>query len=126
MIWAGIIGNELVGPFKVEDGVKIDLAGYTQFLEKNLRPWMKKKSATFKKIKGIYAGQRTPSCFQIHQRMVSEERHQRRPLDDLVTAEGTLKREPIIFHIPYSRLHSMLTTSDMRMIRLWWQKVWKI
>ena len=29
MIWAGIIGNELVGPFKVEDGVKIDSAGYT-------------------------------------------------------------------------------------------------
>ena len=24
MIWAGIIGNELVGSFKVEDGVKID------------------------------------------------------------------------------------------------------
>ena len=49
MIWAGIIGNELVGPFKVEDGVKIDSAGYTQFLEKNLMPWMKKKSAAFKK-----------------------------------------------------------------------------
>ena len=49
MIWAGIIGNELVGPFKVEDGVKIDLAVYTQFLEKNLMPQMKKKSAAFKK-----------------------------------------------------------------------------
>ena len=49
MIWAGIIGNELVGPFKVEDDVKIDLAGYTQFLEKNLTPWMKKKSAAFNK-----------------------------------------------------------------------------
>ena len=45
MIWAGIIGNELVGPFKVEDGVRIDSAGYTQFLQKNLMPWMKKKSA---------------------------------------------------------------------------------
>ena len=49
MIWAGIIGNELVGPFKVEDGVKIGSAGYTQLLEKNLMPWMKKKSAALKK-----------------------------------------------------------------------------
>ena len=49
VIWAGIIGNELMGPFKVEDGVKIDSAGYSQFLEKNLMPWMKKKSAAFKK-----------------------------------------------------------------------------
>ena len=85
MIWAGIIGSELVGPFKVEDGVKIDSAGYTQFLEKNLMPWMKKESAAFEEKHGIYAGQRILSCFQIHQRMVSEERHQRRPLDDLAT-----------------------------------------
>ena len=49
MIWAGIIGNELVAPFKVENGVKIDLARYTQFFEKNLMPWMKKKSTAFKK-----------------------------------------------------------------------------
>ena len=33
----------------IKDGVKIDSAGYTQFLENNLKPWMKKKSATFKK-----------------------------------------------------------------------------
>ena len=41
MIWTGIIGNQLVGLFKVEDGVKIDIhriyPGYTQFLEKNLK-----------------------------------------------------------------------------------------
>ena len=84
MIWGGIIDNELVVPFKVEDGVKIDSAGYTQFLERNLMLWMKKKTAAFKKY-GIYAGQRTFSCFQIHQRMVCEERHQKRPLDDLAT-----------------------------------------
>ena len=35
--------------FKVEDGVKINSAGYTQFLEKNLMPWMKEKSAALKK-----------------------------------------------------------------------------
>ena len=49
MIWADIIGNELVGPFKVEDGVKIDSAGYTQFFERNLMLWIKKKSAAFTK-----------------------------------------------------------------------------
>ena len=49
MISTGIIGKELVGPFEVEDGVKVDSAGYTQFLEKNLMPWMKKKSAAIKK-----------------------------------------------------------------------------
>ena len=59
MIWAGII-NELVGPFKVQDCVKIDSAGYTQFLEKNLMPWMKKKSASFKK-KIIFVQDNEPS-----------------------------------------------------------------
>ena len=54
IIWAGSIGNELVGPFKVQDSVKIDSAEYTQFLEKNLMPWIKKKSAALKKD-GIYA-----------------------------------------------------------------------
>ena len=49
MIRASIIGNKLVGPFKVEDGVKIDSAGYTQFLENSLMSWIKKKSAAFKK-----------------------------------------------------------------------------
>ena len=56
----GIIGNELVGPFKVEDCVKIDSVGYTQFLEKNLMPWTKKKSVAFKK-KMIFMQDNAPS-----------------------------------------------------------------
>ena len=44
-----------------------------------------KRRALYSRKNGIYAGQHTPSCFQIHQRMVSKERHQRRPLDDWVT-----------------------------------------
>ena len=39
---------------------------------------------------GIYAGRRTLSWFQIHKRMVSRERHQRRPLDDLATCSPDL------------------------------------
>ena len=96
MIWVSITGNELAGPFKVEDGVKIDLTGNTQFLEKNLMPWMKKKSAAFKKKYGIYAEQCTLSCFQICQRMVSKEKHLRRPLDHLVTCLSQ--------HQPYQEL----------------------
>ena len=83
MIWAGIIGKKLVGPFKVEDGVKIDLAGYIQFLEKNLMPWMKKKVLHSRKM--VFRQDNAPSGFQNHQRMVREERHQRRPIDDLAT-----------------------------------------
>ena len=31
MLWAGIIGNELVGPFRVPDGVKLTAAAYIDF-----------------------------------------------------------------------------------------------
>ena len=59
MIWASIIGNDLVGSFKVGDGVKIDLAGYTQFLEKNLMPWMKKKCCIEEKM--VFMQDNSPS-----------------------------------------------------------------
>ena len=38
MIWAGIIGNELVGPVQVPEGVKITSAAYCQLLESALLP----------------------------------------------------------------------------------------
>ena len=89
MIWVGITGNELVAPFKVEDDVKIDSAGYTQFLEKNLMPWMKKKSAAFKK-KIIFMQRNVPSRASkfIREWLAKKdikERHQSRLLDDLAT-----------------------------------------
>ena len=59
IIWASIIGKKLAGPFKVKDGVKIDLAVYTQFLENNLVPWMK-NSAAFKKNM-VFMQDNTPS-----------------------------------------------------------------
>lgn len=40
MIWAGIVGSELVGPFKVEDGVKMNSKSYCDFLEQNLFEWL--------------------------------------------------------------------------------------
>ena len=57
---AGIIDNKLVKPFKVKDSVKIDSAGHTQFLEKNLMPWMKNDSAA-SKIKTVFMQDNTPS-----------------------------------------------------------------
>ena len=38
MFWAGIIGNELVGPYKVPDGVKMNALTYRNFLQANFIP----------------------------------------------------------------------------------------
>ena len=40
MIWAGIIGDEIVGPFLVPDGLKMNSGNYCAFLEENLMPWL--------------------------------------------------------------------------------------
>lgn len=40
MIWAGIVGHELVGPFKVEEGVKMNSKYYCDFLERNFIDWL--------------------------------------------------------------------------------------
>ena len=49
MFWAGIVNDELVGPFKVENGVKINSETYCAFLKKNFLPWWKKAPAKVKK-----------------------------------------------------------------------------
>lgn len=43
MIWAGIIGEEIIGPYKVEEGVKMNSANYCAFLEKNFLPWFERQ-----------------------------------------------------------------------------------
>lgn len=40
MFWAGIIGDSLVGPFLVPDGLKMNSANYCQFLNDNFIPWL--------------------------------------------------------------------------------------
>jgi transposase len=40
MIWGGIIGNELVGPFRVPEGVKLTSVTYCEFLKNALEPWL--------------------------------------------------------------------------------------
>lgn len=44
MIWAGIIGNELVGPFKLKDGVKMNSKSYCDFLEQYFFEWLDNQS----------------------------------------------------------------------------------
>uniref|UniRef100_A0A8C5MML4 Tc1-like transposase DDE domain-containing protein n=1 Tax=Leptobrachium leishanense TaxID=445787 RepID=A0A8C5MML4_9ANUR len=39
MFWAGIMGRELVGPFRVPEGVKITSAKYVEFLTDHFLPW---------------------------------------------------------------------------------------
>ena len=47
---AGIFKDELVGPFRIEDGLKINSQTYSQFLEDTFfKQWYRKKSASFKK-----------------------------------------------------------------------------
>ena len=43
MLWAGII-NELVGPIKVRDGVKINAASYCDLLDEVLVLWLDKQT----------------------------------------------------------------------------------
>ena len=40
MFWAGIKGNVITGPFKVELGVKINSTSYCGFLNKHIIPWL--------------------------------------------------------------------------------------
>ena len=39
MFWAGIFGDKLVGPFKLDKGVKMNSAVYSEFLETHYIPW---------------------------------------------------------------------------------------
>lgn len=49
MIWAAIVGNELIGPFKVDDGVKLNSENYCKLLQSVFFPWYNRKSRVFKK-----------------------------------------------------------------------------
>ena len=49
MFWAGIVGDTLVGPFKVPEGVKITSEAYIAFLKKHFVPWFKSQTLSFKR-----------------------------------------------------------------------------
>lgn len=41
MFWAGIIGDQVVGPYKVEKGIKLDSVNYCSLLDRAFFPWYK-------------------------------------------------------------------------------------
>ena len=60
MMRAGILGNKLVGPFRVPEGVNITSANYISFLEINLVSWLKRQPAALKK-KIVFMHDNVPS-----------------------------------------------------------------
>ena len=60
MFWAGIMGSELVGPFKVPEGVKMTSAKYVEFLTDHFLLWYKKKNLAFRS-KIIFMQDNAPS-----------------------------------------------------------------
>ena len=60
MFWAGIMGRELVGPFRVPDGVEMTSAKYVEFLTDHFLPWYKKKNRAFRS-KIIFMHDNAPS-----------------------------------------------------------------
>ena len=40
MIWANIIGDEVIAPFRLAEGVKLTSSMYCQFLKDALDPWL--------------------------------------------------------------------------------------
>ena len=47
MFRAGILGHQIVGPFRVPDGVKMNSATYAGFLKRNHVPWYRKQRVAF-------------------------------------------------------------------------------
>ena len=43
MVWAGIINSGLVGPFFVEEGVKMNSKNYVEFLQAHFMQWFNRK-----------------------------------------------------------------------------------
>ncbi len=60
MFWAGIMGRELVGPFRVPEGVKMTSAKYIEFPTDYFLPWYKKKNRAFRS-KIIFMRDNAPS-----------------------------------------------------------------
>lgn len=60
MFWTGNMERELVGPFRVPEGVKMTLAKYIKFLTDHFLSWYKKMNRAFRS-KIIFMHDNTPS-----------------------------------------------------------------
>jgi len=47
MIWAGILGSEMEGPFRVSEDVKMTSSRYVEFITGHFQLWYKKKDSAF-------------------------------------------------------------------------------
>ena len=47
MIWTGIVNDRIIGPFKVDDGVKMNSANYTASLNANFFTWYRAQPRGF-------------------------------------------------------------------------------
>lgn len=60
MIWAGIVNDKVIGPFKVDDGVKLNSASYCQLLDETFFTWYKSQNRIFKR-NSIFMQDNAPS-----------------------------------------------------------------
>ncbi|CAI9539051.1 unnamed protein product [Staurois parvus] len=60
MFWAGIMGTELVSPFRVPEGVKMTYAKYVEFMTDHFLPWYRRKNYAFRN-KIIFMHDNAPS-----------------------------------------------------------------
>ena len=60
MFWAGIVGDKLIGPFRVPDGVKLDSQSSVYLLCDNFFAWYKSQSRSFK-LKCIFMHDNAPA-----------------------------------------------------------------
>ena len=60
LFFAAIVRDSIIGPFRVEDGVKFDSKGYFALLNKHFRPWWKKQPLKLRKTL-MYMHDNTPS-----------------------------------------------------------------
>ena len=63
MVWAGIVHQTIIGPFKVDEGVKLNSESLCAFLEKTYFRWYKGQNRGFK-TKSVL------SCTTMHYRML--------------------------------------------------------
>ena len=60
MFWAAIVGEKLIGPFRVPEGVKMNSEAYVDFLTQNFLPWYRAQSRTFK-MKCVFMHDNAPA-----------------------------------------------------------------
>ena len=48
MLWAGIVKDRLIGPYKMDSSVKLNSETYSQFLNDTFFKWYKRQSRQFK------------------------------------------------------------------------------